>query len=791
MSITEKLFDDVDGVNRVFASDVNIKGKTYVRVFLFSDTLWTMVSAEDYGIINDNVVFDDAPISEQLLVQVATTPEELIDAPTAVTIVSGMYEEILAIKNNKINIDKVAGNESNIDKVADNENNINVTAQDITDINFVADLIRDDKLSYNTQLSKDKLKLKNNEGEEFSLSHNDGDGIINITSKDLSKIQSIDTLDDLRAITNLADTLWVSGYHTKNDGAFGSNKFRLKGIATTETDNGGTTILVTIGLMIYVYELQYTRLEVAFFGADTASDPTISIQNTIDYAEDAGIGAVYFSTITYFTTSPIIVDNQIKLIGTTAKRTAIGCAIDNIGSGDCIIYSNTKAIYDAGISGISLSATTGHALQLKFGAVRCNFESIRLYTRDTTKSCIEGNYTVGTIGIDWIGTYSCTFKYNEYIVDYVTRTASIINLIADNTVINENEFNNIWLSQSKGAYAIRLIARVSGVYLTNNRFRGLTFEKCSGGGIVLQGTSHTSIIGASFWDNPDGYDGHLIAVDPSLEAYANRGLLIENMARIGGVLNGSAVDISLGNSNDTTIINHSPQGSANAIINCNNKRTVIIGDTNATITNGQVTTLIAGGEIKAPSFSTDKGRVIDSGNDIILESVSASAGLKSTVSGNTQEVSINANTFYGGNGTILPSTDGKLNIGHTTNRFKNIYAVNSIINTSDSREKQDIKALDATEKKVALEIKSSIKTFKWNSSVKEKGLDGARIHTGVIAQNIRDIFLNNGLNPSRYGLFTYDEWEEEKDEEGNITLEAGNRYGIRYEELLCFVISAI
>lgn len=51
--------------------------------------------------------------------------------------------------------------------------------------------------------------------------------------------------------------------------------------------------------------------------------------------------------------------------------------------------------------------------------------------------------------------------------------------------------------------------------------------------------------------------------------------------------------------------------------------------------------------------------------------------------------------------------------------------------------------------------------------------------------------------PDKYGFYCYDEWDETqevKDSDGNIIEEyrpAGNRYGIRYDELFAFIISAI
>jgi hypothetical protein len=53
-------------------------------------------------------------------------------------------------------------------------------------------------------------------------------------------------------MTELPSTVWVTGYHTANDGAFGSHFFRLA-TDTGQVDNGGTIIRTVNG----VYELQY------------------------------------------------------------------------------------------------------------------------------------------------------------------------------------------------------------------------------------------------------------------------------------------------------------------------------------------------------------------------------------------------------------------------------------------------------------------------------------------------------------------------------------------------------
>jgi hypothetical protein len=145
---------------------------------------------------------------------------------------------------------------------------------------------------------------------------------------------------------------------------------------------------------------------------------------------------------------------------------------------------------------------------------------------------------------------------------------------------------------------------------------------------------------------------------------------------------------------------------------------------------------------------------------------------------------------------FIPGTDNTLAIGTGSSRWSVIYAGSGVINTSDSREKQQVKSLSDSEKSVAIKLKSLIKSFKFNDAVSVKG-DSARIHIGVIAQDVIDAFNSEGLNPFDYAIVCYDEWDEtieESDEDRNIAkkiTDAGNRFGIRYDQLLAFIISSL
>ena len=180
--------------------------------------------------------------------------------------------------------------------------------------------------------------------------------------------------------------------------------------------------------------------------------------------------------------------------------------------------------------------------------------------------------------------------------------------------------------------------------------------------------------------------------------------------------------------------------------------------------------------------------------------------------------------------------DNFIDLGKSNIRFDDIFATNGTIQTSDRNEKQDIEELSEAEQRVAVAAKSLMRKFRWIDAVEEKGED-ARIHFGIIAQDLQAAFEAEGLDAGRYAMFIYSEWwetytdvpaveavdavyETVTDEEGNETqvlvseaVEAKDAYtrtdtydteeeapegavkksrmGVRYSELLAFIIAAI
>lgn len=179
-------------------------------------------------------------------------------------------------------------------------------------------------------------------------------------------------------------------------------------------------------------------------------------------------------------------------------------------------------------------------------------------------------------------------------------------------------------------------------------------------------------------------------------------------------------------------------------------------------------------------------------------------------------------------GHVLPGADNTHRLGSASKRWDVIYVKDTNITTSDRQLKQDIEELSEAETRVAKACKGLLRKYRWKDTVADKG-DEARIHFGIIAQDLEDAFTAEGLDASRYGVFVKNTWWEADrvisaveavdavyDEEGNevsSAIEAQperivtdifsnsedapegaievTQRGVRYSELLAFIIASI
>lgn len=155
--------------------------------------------------------------------------------------------------------------------------------------------------------------------------------------------------------------------------------------------------------------------------------------------------------------------------------------------------------------------------------------------------------------------------------------------------------------------------------------------------------------------------------------------------------------------------------------------------------------------------------------------------------------------IYNNSKQFIPNTNNEYNLGSSNNKWKDVYATNATINTSDRNAKTVIKNID--DKLLDAWKDVSLVSFKFKDAVEKKG-DDARIHMGYIAQNIQEELNKHGIDACRYGFFCYNSWnaqeeksheEERTDKAGNTETvkiidtparDAGESFGLRYIECL-------
>ena len=109
---------------------------------------------------------------------------------------------------------------------------------------------------------------------------------------------------------------------------------------------------------------------------------------------------------------------------------------------------------------------------------------------------------------------------------------------------------------------------------------------------------------------------------------------------------------------------------------------------------------------------------------------------------------------------LLPGADNAYNAGSGAYAIKQIYTNNSVIVTSDGRLKT-ARDYTAKERAVARRCRDLGMAYQWNDAIAKKGADRARIHFGTTVQSVIAAFEAEGLDPMRYGVLCYDEWQAE------------------------------
>ena len=381
--------------------------------------------------------------------------------------------------------------------------------------------------------------------------------------------------------------------------------------------------------------------------------------------------------------------------------------------------------------------------------------------------------------------------------DSVTNSATA--LAARTLIINGNEGEG---SDNLSFFAMADGTGNYGMEVSNSAHTAqydLLINPIKGGNVGIGVTSANTLLHAAKGSNGSG----LIDV----ARFQNTGTTVNDGARIqltaGASTSGAGIGCLGDSLNSAHLVLHSGGNnervrlSSNGTLSVNNTNTAWIDSNDKFITNGRGVfrgfghSALAIGRYNSGASNGEEGSLLDflyggSGvgsidilsSNIVVKSV---ANLHFQQNGNSVTRSIN---FTGTSFKPFDSNDNTMSMGTSGARWTQLFAATSTIGTSDRNEKQNEAAISAAEKRVAIAAKGLLKKFKFKDAVTEKGSD-ARIHFGIIAQDLQDAFSAEGLDASDYAMWCSDTWTDED------TGQSKTRLGIRYEELLAFIIAGM
>ena len=121
----------------------------------------------------------------------------------------------------------------------------------------------------------------------------------------------------------------------------------------------------------------------------------------------------------------------------------------------------------------------------------------------------------------------------------------------------------------------------------------------------------------------------------------------------------------------------------------------------------------------------------------------------------------------------MPASDDAKDLGETNHRWDDVYATNSSIQTSDSREKDNISVSDLG---LSFINKLAPKSYKFKGKT--------RTHYGLVAQDIETVLSDISKSTADFAGFVKTDNSEAKDG-------SSYRYGLRYGEFIAPLIKAV
>lgn len=362
-------------------------------------------------------------------------------------------------------------------------------------------------------------------------------------------------------------------------------------------------------------------------------------------------------------------------------------------------------------------------------------------------------------------------------------------------------------------------SEAGGSWLFDNQIKAV-FQNCSGGAIRFCNAKGWKL-NFNFWDLSDaaGYRNDLVLADSNAQLESIECDITIN--RHDPLMANGVRDIRLVGGQDFRILVLTNQ-SANPTYDWGNKRLKVNGRPYTEINFDQAELGTADKRRFVNTFTQlsyadvfhigglmrpDMGTISAASGFIELKSNVANTGfLFNALSGSNTEHKL---AFSPDGASFYSLTDNFTTLGLPSQRYGVVYSGTGAISTSDARLKDWRGGLNAAEIAATKEIAAAIGIYRFLDSLDEKG-GAARLHVGAKAQQVVEIMQSQGLDAFAYGFVCYDEWNAVAavveparaavvDAQGaevkpavpeSITIPAqaaGNRYGLRYDELAMFL----
>ena len=252
----------------------------------------------------------------------------------------------------------------------------------------------------------------------------------------------VSTIADLRAMTSIPSTVYVTGYTIANDNAFGSNFFKWNSTSTV-ADNGGTIIKLT-GTLTGRYELQYSEaVNVKWFGTkgDGVTNDTTAIHKARDVAKIKK-QQLYIPTGIYGVDG-LVLDGAINYYGdgNSVYPNSSSTTLKIIGTGSISVFGLYQSIVSNLIIDTNGFAVTGLKIYSinPIRSVANSFEHITI--TDSTYSYNATGISVGDSTLNQVAetTFNKVYLHESLLNAVIHKGDNTVNIIWDNCLFSAKQ----------------------------------------------------------------------------------------------------------------------------------------------------------------------------------------------------------------------------------------------------------------------------------------------------------------------------------------------------------------